>query len=74
MLGLPNYKIVENRILTKCELMKVKVVPSEWFEFPKRSDVFKRESPVFMQILDLEASSVQRICTLSLIICKPRES
>ena len=25
--------------------MKVKVVPSEWFEFPKRSDVLKRESP-----------------------------
>ena len=54
--------------------MKVKKVPSEWFQFPNRNDVLKRESPEFMQILDLEAFSGQSICTLSLIICKPRES
>ena len=43
--------------------------PSEWFEFPNRNDVLNRESPKFMQILDLEAFSVQSICTLSVIIC-----
>ena len=44
--------------------------PSEWFEFPSRNDVLISESPEFMQILDLEAFSVQSICTLSLIISK----
>ena len=45
--------------------MKVKKVSSEWFEFPNWNDVLIRESPEFMQILDIEALSVQSICTLS---------
>ena len=48
------------------------MVPSEWIEFPNMNDVLKRESPEFMQILDLEAFSVQSICTLSLIISTVR--
>ena len=40
--------------------------PSERFEFPNRNDVLNSESSKFMQILDLEAFSVPRICTLSL--------
>ena len=40
--------------------MKMKKVPSERFEFPNRNDVLIRESPKFMQIMDLEAFSVQK--------------
>ena len=41
--------------------MKVKKVPSEWFQFPNRNDVLKRESPEFMQTLDLEAFSPEHL-------------
>ena len=40
--------------------MKVKMVPSEWFEFPNWNDVLIQELPEFMQILDSEAFSVQK--------------
>ena len=52
----------------------MRMVSSEWFEFPNRNDILNRESPESMQILDLEAFSGQSISTLSLIICKPKES